>query len=167
MQKETILVRQVAAALREKGMHLCTAESCSGGLLGHIITSLPGSSDFYLGGFITYSNEAKQHWLGVSAEILEKHGAVSRETVLAMAQSVRGALAPAFPADHVIGVSISGVAGPTGGTPKKPVGTVWIGISMSGMAEAFCFHFKGKRNSIKRQSAIQALAILQEILSAQ
>ena len=166
MQKETILVRQVAATLREKGIYLCTAESCSGGLLGHIITNLPGSSDFYLGGFITYSNDAKQRWLGVPKETLENYGAVSKETVLAMAQGARNALAPAPSANNVVGVSISGIAGPTGGSPQKPVGTVWIGISVPGMENAFCFHFKGKRSRIKRQSAIQALAILREILSA-
>ena len=137
--------------LRKLGLTLATAESCTGGLVGHLLTNVPGSSDYYLGGMITYSNQAKAGLLGVRQETLEQHGAVSRETVLEMARGVRLAF------DAHIGVSISGIAGPTGGTPEKPVGLVWIGLSVTGFDTAWRHQFSGERLSVKEQSAQAAL----------
>lgn len=144
--------------LRESNLTLVTAESCTGGLLGHLITNVPGSSDYYLGGMVTYSNDAKARLLGVNPETLESHGAVSQETVLEMAEGARLAF------DAEIGVSISGVAGPSGGTPEKPVGLVCIGISATRYARAWEHHFPGNRLKIKEQSARAALQHLIDYL---
>ncbi len=140
--------------LIKRGLTLAVAESCTGGLISHRITNVSGSSTYFLGGVIAYANEVKVHLLGVSPETLEKFGAVSYETVLEMASGVRDALS----AD--IGISTSGIAGPTGGTPGKPVGTVWIGISSAMSGAALVFHFKGNRLSIKEQAAQEALQVL-------
>ncbi len=140
--------------LHQRGLQLAVAESCTGGLISHRITNVSGSSTYFLGGVVAYANEAKVHLLGVSPETLEKFGAVSFETVLEMASGVRNALT----AD--IGISTSGIAGPTGGTSDKPVGTVWIGISSDMSGTALIFHFKGNRLSIKEQAAQAALQVL-------
>lgn len=148
---------QLGRLLREKGLYLVTAESCTGGLLGHLITEVPGSSDYYLGGFVAYSNEAKMRFLGVSPETLENHGAVSEQTVREMAAGARQAYAGIQPLEKIIAVAISGVAGPGGGTPEKPVGTVWIGLEGSAISHREKILFDGSRSAIKRRSAIQAL----------
>lgn len=166
MQTITERLERAAVMLKSKGLYLCTAESCTGGLLGHLITNLPGASDFYLGGQITYSNDAKQRWLGVPPETLQRYGAVSEETVLAMATGIRGACAQTTPAEKLIGLSISGIAGPSGGSPQKPVGTVWIGISTPNGAEARHFVFSGDRLTVKEQSTLQAVEMLLVKLSA-
>ena len=140
--------------LRQKGLTLATAESCTGGLVGHLLTNVPGSSDYYLGGIISYANQAKMGLLGVRQETLERYGAVSQETVLEMAYGARQALSAG------LGLSISGIAGPGGGTPEKPVGLVWVGLSAPGLGEAQRFLFSGDRVSIKEQSAREALRIL-------
>ncbi len=144
----------VGELLLQKGLWLATAESCTGGLLGHLITNVSGSSNYYRGGVVSYANEAKVNLLGVSSETLEKFGAVSMQTVSEMADGVRKALS----AD--IGISTSGIAGPTGGTPDKPVGMVWIGLSKNNGGGALVFHFKGDRLSIKEQAARAALKML-------
>lgn len=154
---ETIL----GALLRKKGLRLATAESCTGGLIGHRITNVPGSSTYYIGGVISYAYEAKVRLLGVQWETLERHGAVSRETVLEMAQGVRRLLA----AD--IGLSVSGIAGPGGATPEKPVGFTWIGISAPNVAEAWSFQFAGERIRVKEQAAEQALRRVVEYLRSE
>ncbi len=146
--------------LREKGLYLATAESCSGGLLGHLITNVAGSSDYYLGGFITYSNQAKERFLGVKRETLQSNGAVSRETVLEMARGVRLAFEDVQPLSQLIGLSTSGIAGPGGGSPGKPVGTVWVGFNSADGDEAQHFHFSGAREEIKQQTALKALEML-------
>lgn len=154
------LSREAGCLVNKHGLWLATAESCTGGLLGHLITSIGGSSEYYLGGFISYSNYAKERWLGVSTETLMLFGAVSKETVLEMARGVRTAFGEKPEPGKIIGISISGVAGPGGGTSEKPVGTVWIGISSGKGDGATCFHFSGNREEIKAQSARQALEIL-------
>jgi len=154
------ILQQIAASLRHRDLYLCTAESCTGGLLGHIITNMPGASDFYLGGQITYSNQAKIEWLNVPEKTIEKHGAVSKQTVLAMARGIRATFSSSHPPDQLIGISISGIAGPSGGSAQKPVGTVWVGISMPGREGANHFLFSGDREAIKHQSAMKALEIL-------
>jgi nicotinamide-nucleotide amidase len=113
----------IGNSLREKKLTLAIAESCTGGYLSHLITSVPGSSEYFLGGIIPYAYEIKMRQLGVKPETLEKHGAVSEATIIEMAQLVRAK----FNTD--IGVATSGVAGPGGATPEKPVGTVWIAYS--------------------------------------
>jgi len=120
---------QVGELLRQKGLKLVLAESCTGGLVGNLITNIAGSSDYYLGSVTAYAYEAKEALLGVKHETLLQYGAVSRPTVLEMAAGVRHSLAGDIPLETIIGVSISGIAGPGGGLPEKPVGTVWFGMS--------------------------------------
>ena len=122
-ESEEGLAATVIATLRRQGATLATAESCTGGLIGDRLTDVPGGSDVYRGGIIAYSNAAKSELLAVPEALLASHGAVSEPVVLAMATGVRGRLG----ASH--GIAVSGIAGPGGGTPEKPVGTVWLAIS--------------------------------------
>lgn len=149
----------LANLLREKGLWLAVAESCTGGMIGHLITNIPGSSAFFKGGVIAYANEVKMEALGVSPTTLDSFGAVSNETVLEMANGIRSS----FDAD--IGLSVSGIAGPEGGTREKPVGTVWIGLSTPKFDEAQVFLFSGDRKSIKEQAARSAMGIAINYLS--
>ena len=160
MDAEKRLLNTIAADLKAGNLFLATAESCTGGLLGHLITNLPGSSEYYLGGQIAYSNASKRLWLHVPAVVLETYGAVSRETVLAMALGIRKAFTGEKDFKKIVGFSISGIAGPGGGTPAKPVGTVWMAISMHMYEHADHFQFSGSRRSIKSQAALQALNII-------
>ena len=137
--------------LREKGLRLAVAESCTGGLIGHRLTNIPGSSTYYIGGIVSDAYEAKVRLLGVRWETLESHGAVSRETVVEMARGVRQALAAA------IGLAVSGIAGPGGGTPEKPVGFTWIGLSTPDGDQAWSYQFAGEREQVKQQASEQAL----------
>lgn len=148
----------IGELLRARGLKLATAESCTGGLVGDRITNIPGSSDYYIGGVVSYAYEAKVALLGVSWDTLQTFGAVSRETVLEMARGVRKALS----AD--ISVSISGIAGPSGGLPNKPVGTTWIGLSSQegNWAREFCFD--GDRETNKASSADAALQFVLDYL---
>jgi nicotinamide-nucleotide amidase len=141
----------VGELLANKKMTLAVAESCSGGLIGHRITSVPGSSAYFEGGVIAYSNRAKMDWLGVSRALLSRYGAVSEKTVLAMA---RGILEKSK-AD--IGLAVTGIAGPGGGTSEKPVGTVWIALASSKGTEARPYLFGGRRQQIKALTAYTAL----------
>jgi PncC family amidohydrolase len=152
------LETQIRELLLRLGLHLATAESCTGGLVGHRITNVPGSSEVYLGGIVSYSNEAKLSLLGVSRATLERHGAVSEQTVLEMARGAREALGAE------IGLSVSGIAGPGGGSPEKPVGTVWIGLSAPGYETARRYLFHGDRQEIKQQSAEAGLQLLLDYL---
>lgn len=145
--------------MRERGLRLAVAESCTGGLIGHRITNVPGASTYYMGSVTAYAYEAKVRLLGVHWTTLEKYGAVSKETALEMAAGVRRALA----AD--IGVSVTGIAGPSGGTPEKPVGLTWIGLSATGTDEAWEYIWKGDRLQVKEQSAQQALQLLVDFLN--
>jgi nicotinamide-nucleotide amidase len=113
----------VGNLLQGKNLKLVTAESCSGGFMAHLITSIPGSSSYYMGSSVTYSNESKTQLLNIPAELIEKHGAVSEQVVTAMVESVK----KLFQVECA--VATTGVAGPSGGTPEKPVGTVWVGVS--------------------------------------
>jgi nicotinamide-nucleotide amidase len=143
---------QVGRALKARGWMMASAESCTGGWIGEAMTAVSGSSEWYERGFITYSNEAKQEMLGVQAATLQEHGAVSERTVEEMAA---GALLHSRAA---VAVSVSGVAGPTGGTAAKPVGMVCIGWCVGGRpAFAATYHFKGDRESVRRQSVLAAL----------
>jgi PncC family amidohydrolase len=148
----------VGELLRKRGLRLAVAESCTGGLIGHWLTNVAGSSTYYMGSVTAYAYETKVRILGVSWDTLEKYGAVSEETVLEMARGVRLALV----AD--IGISVSGIAGPTGGTPDKPVGTTWIGFSSPKEEFARQFLFQGDRMAVKEQAAQAALQLLVEYL---
>jgi len=151
---------EIGILLKSKNLLLATAESCSGGFLGHLITNVPGSSDYYLGGLIAYSNTLKESLLGVKTKTLTTHGAVSRETALEMAFGIRHVFKGKYSPENIVGLSTSGIAGPGGGSVEKPVGTVWIGISSQRSKDAFLFHFDGIREEIKMQTALQAIQIL-------
>jgi PncC family amidohydrolase len=140
--------------LKEKKLKLVTVESCTGGLISKIITDFPGSSDWFWGAFVTYNNSAKTA-IGVSDSVIESNGAVSKETVVAMAENglrIAGSNAG-------ICVSVSGIAGPDGGTIEKPAGTVWIGIKKDS-ARAFKFLFSGTREDVRVKTAFSALFIV-------
>lgn len=149
---------KIGPYLVERDQKVVFAESCTGGLVGHRVTNIPGSSAYYLGSITAYAYEAKVHWLDVSWDTLEKYGAVSREVVLEMARGVRKALK----AD--IGLSVSGIAGPGGGMVEKPVGTTWIGLSTPDGEWARHFCWKGDRFEIKDYSADAVLKLLLDYL---
>ncbi len=144
---------------RKKGLRIVTAESCTGGLIGGALTEVPGSSDVFWGGFLTYANEAKVDILGVDREILQDKGAVSEEVVT---QMLRGALEKSG-AD--LALAVSGVAGPGGGTRDKPVGTVWIGAATAG--GRLCtrkYLFKGNRQKIRLETVTKSLEMAEKII---
>ena len=149
---------QVGGLLRQRGWSLAVAESCTGGLIGHRLTNVAGSSDYFNGGVIAYANSAKVNLLGVSQETLNTSGAVSRETVLEMAAGARRSL------EADIAISVSGIAGPGGGTPDKPVGTVWIGLAAPDGSRARVFYFPGDREQIKAAAVQAALSMLLDYL---
>ncbi len=148
----------VGRLLRERGLTLAAAESCSGGLLQHLITAVPGSSAYFLGGMVTYSNESKQKFLGVRAASLQKYGAVSEAVAAEMAVGVRKALGAG------VALSTTGIAGPGGGTPEKPVGLVFIGLAMGETAQVKQFHLGKDREINKEQTAQFALDMLRRAL---
>lgn len=144
----------IGRMLKAKGMTLAVAESCTGGYLSHKITSVPGSSQWFNGAFVPYSNKLKNEQLHVDSKIIQEHGAVSEPVVLALAKNVR----EEFKSD--VGISISGIAGPAGGTPEKPVGTVWIGYSDSRKTVAKKFQFIRDREINIKYSAVAALNMI-------
>ena len=144
--------------LSKNPLTLATAESCTGGLVASRITDVAGSSAYFLGGIVAYSYEAKASLLGVSWDTLNGKGAVSKETVIEMAQGARKALG----AD--IAVSVSGIAGPGGGTPDKPVGTVWVGLATPSGEEARHFVWEGDRVRNKYLSSEAALQFILDYL---
>ncbi len=149
---------QIGDILRQRGLKLAIAESCTGGLIAHRITNVPGSSDYFIGGVVAYAYEAKVKLLGVSWKTLNTCGAVSRETVLEMAGGVRQSLGTD------IAISVSGIAGPGGGLPNKPVGTVWVGLAAPDGTWARLFHFPGDREQNKAAAAEAALSMLRDYL---
>lgn len=155
---ENLLEFKVGKVLHERKIKLALAESCTGGLVANRITDVPGSSEYFWGGVVAYAYEAKVALLGVSWDTLNTRGAVSRETVLEMARGARRVL------DTNIGVSVSGIAGPGGGTPEKPVGTTWIGLVTGDGEWATLFHFSGDRVQIKDAAAEAALQMLLDYL---
>ncbi len=158
---------QIGKLLIKKGLKLAAAESCTGGLIGHRITNIPGSSDYYLGSVTAYAYEVKQRLLGVKQETLTEHGAVSRETVIEMARGIRACMNADFPMENTVGISVSGIAGPGGSTPGKPVGLVWIGLSSKEGNHAWQFFWKGTRMQNKESSAQAALQLLMDYLNGQ
>lgn len=155
----------IGETLLRRHMKLMVAESCTGGLIGHRITNVPGSSEYYLGSITAYAYEAKETLLGVKHETLLQHGAVSRETVIEMANGIRKTLSGQFPMQDLIGLSVSGIAGPGGGMPGKPVGLVWFGLSTPEGDHAWKFLWQGDRIENKTISAQQGLQILMDYLT--
>ncbi len=156
--KTSPLEEQIGVLLRKRGMKLATAESCTGGLLANRLTDVPGSSDYFTGGIVAYAYEAKVALLGVSWDTLQTYGAVSSETVLEMARGARKALS----AD--LAISISGIAGPGGGLPNKPVGTTWFGLVAADGRWSFLRQFSGDRLQNKAQASETALQLLIDYL---
>ena len=152
------LETRVGALLRQRGLTLAASESCTGGLVGHRITNIPGSSDYYLGSITAYAYEAKARLLGVKWDTLNTHGAVSDEVVIEMAEGLRKTL------DASVGISISGIAGPGSGTPEKPVGLVYFGLSTSQKSISTHQIFTGDRLAVKQQAADFILSWLLEEL---
>jgi len=157
---------QIGPLLRQRGLRLAVAESCTGGLVGHRVTNVPGSSDYYLGSVTAYAYEAKRFLLKVNSESLLKYGAVSREIALEMANGVRRAFSGSeIPIEKVVGIAVTGIAGPGGGLPGKPVGLTWIAISSADGDRAWKFVWESDRVGNKMLSAGQALRLLHDYLT--
>jgi PncC family amidohydrolase len=144
---------------RERGWTLATAESCTGGLVGAALTAFAGASDAYVGGIVAYSNEVKRSQLGVEDETLRQCGSVSAETAVSMAAGARRAL------DADVGVSVTGIAGPGGGTAEKPVGLVFITVQTPDHESTERLQFDGDRHAIRTGATHRALLLLQRVLS--
>ena len=150
------LASRVIEIFREKGLSLALAESCTGGMIAETITNVAGASDIFYGSAVTYVNSAKEHILGVACETLEKHGAVSSECAEEMACGARRV----YGAD--VAMSVTGIAGPGGGSEAKPVGTVWFGLAAKDGAETFRRRFDGDRAAVRRQTVEEVLRRLAE-----
>lgn len=152
------LCERLAQALQARGWMMSTAESCTGGMIAAACTDLSGSSLWFERGFVTYSNEAKQEMLGVDPELIARHGAVSELVARAMAfGAVRHSRAR-------VGVAVTGIAGPTGGNPQKPVGTVWFGFQVDGRLSSEMRRFDGDRAEIRTATVQHALERVLELL---
>ncbi len=152
------LKKKLGELLKERGLTIAVAESCTGGLLGNMITDVPGSSAYFRGGIIAYQNDVKQKLLNVPSSVLTAVGAVSEEVARAMANGVRKLLG------SDIGVGITGIAGPGGGTPDKPVGLVYIAVEGQHEAECWRFIWDGNRLDNKRSSATAAIELVVKLL---
>ena len=144
----------------DRGLTVATAESCTGGLVAHAITEIAGSSAYFLGGFVTYADDVKRDQLGVARELLDAHGAVSAQVAWAMAEGARHRLGAA------VAVSITGIAGPGGGSAEKPVGLTYVGVADEAGVDVRRHLWTGDRSSNKRDSAVAALELLLERLGA-
>jgi len=156
---EDFLEFQIGDLLRARGLTLATAESCTGGLVADRITNIPGASDYFVGAVVAYADSVKIHTLGVSPATIERCGVVSRETVLEMARGARTML------NVDIAVSVSGIAGPGGGLPGKPVGTTWIGLAAKDGEWARVFCWDDDRITNKTSSAESVLQMLLDYLA--
>ena len=148
----------VGERLAARGETVCCAESCTGGLLTQLLTEVPGSSRWTAGAFVTYSYEMKESALGVPHEMLQQHGAVSEAVARAMAEGARARSGATW------APAITGIAGPDGGTPEKPVGTVWLALAGPGGTTAKLARYRGDRGQVRTQSAYGALQLLREAL---
>ena len=155
MEKLEVIVGQMLA---ERKLKLATAESCTGGLVGHRLTNVPGSSGYFVGGIVAYSYEAKERLLGVHHNTIYEHGAVSAETAIEMAHGVRRALGTD------IGMAITGIAGPGGGLPGKPIGLVYIALSARAEERVERYVWDSDREGNKARSAEATLALLKNFL---
>ena len=154
-----MITKLLGEKLIEKDLTIVTAESCTGGLIGNLITDVPGASRYFLGGIIAYSNEAKIKLLGVKKETLEEYGAVSEECAREMVIGVTNL----FNSD--IGIATTGIAGPSGGSNEKPVGLVYVGLKMREKVSVRRYFFDGNRKEIKRKIAEQAIKDVIDILN--
>jgi nicotinamide-nucleotide amidase len=145
--------------LVERGLTIAVAESCTGGLIGNLLTDVPGSSRYFMGGIIVYSNRSKVDLLGVSPETIETYGAVSTQTAEEMAHGVKKRF------NSHMGLSVTGIAGPDGGTKEKPVGTVFIGMIAEKDLFSGGYRFNGDRGRVKQQSALTALEWVKRYLN--
>ena len=152
------LEEQVADVLLRRRLTLAVAESCTGGLIGHRLTNVAGSSAYFIAGVVAYAYEAKEKLLGVPHDLLAREGAVSEPVVLAMARGVRQAM------QTDIGIAVTGIAGPGGGTPSKPVGLTYVGLAAAGVERAQRHVWTGDRVKNKQQSADAALQLLLDYL---
>lgn len=157
----TDLASVVLDRCREQRLTIAVAESCTGGLLGARLTSVPGSSDVVLGGVIAYANDVKRDLLGVDESLIVRHGAVSEEVVRQMAEGARSRTGAS------VGIGITGVAGPAGGTPEKPVGTVWLGVALPDATRTLQVRLIGDRDEIRRRATQAALELVRRGLAAQ
>ena len=158
MNNNNSLSEQLGGLLRSKGLLMGTAESCTGGRIANMVTLVAGSSDYFVGGVVSYTNEVKHNVLGVSEDSLRLHGAVSREVVEQMAQGAIRTLG------CDCSVATSGVAGPGGVSPEKPVGTVWIAAALKEQVVSHCYHFGTVRGENIQSAADTALTMLLELL---
>jgi PncC family amidohydrolase len=154
-----VAAQAVIDLCREREWTLATAESCTGGLVGAALTALAGASDVYVGGVVAYSDEVKRSQLGVANETLRKHGAVAAETAMSMAAGARRAL------EADVGVSVTGVAGPGGGSAEKPVGLVFIAVETPEDQSTERLQLDGDRNAIREGATRRALLLLERVLS--
>lgn len=152
------LAEDVLKACRQAGLRLGTVESCTGGLVAALLTEVPGASDVFLGGLVTYDNAIKRALAHVPESLLLRHGAVSEEVACAMAEGGRTAMGTD------IAVSLTGIAGPGGGSAEKPVGLVYVAVSSSGGTECRRWQFKGDRPAIRLHAVEAALTMIHEIL---
>ena len=152
------LEKKIGRILQERALTLGLAESCTGGLVASRITDIPGSSAYFMAGFVTYSNKAKTTFLSVPDKIIARHGAVSNIVAERMAKGVRAA------AGVDIGLSITGIAGPAGGSPEKPVGTVFIALATRKEVFVRRFLFSGNRREVRKRSSEEALTMLLDYL---
>jgi PncC family amidohydrolase len=150
----------VGQLLTELGLTLAVAESCTGGLIAHRLTNVSGSSAYFIGGVVAYANEVKEQVLGVSGETMTAHGAISEETVRGMARGARRLF------DTDVAISATGIAGPTGGTPQKPVGLVYVALAAQDFERCERHLWRGDRLENKRQTAEAALEMLRQYLEA-
>jgi len=155
MQVQIKNYRQLVDYLKENKFTIATAESCTGGLIAKLITDVAGSSEVFIGGIVSYSNEMKKKWLAVKEATLIKFGAVSKQTVSEMLQGIHRETGA------TICVAVSGIAGPGGGTVEKPVGTVFIGVSNESQTVVEEFHFAGSRKNIRTSSANKIIEMIQ------
>ena len=153
------LLKKIAELLTQKQLTIATAESCTGGLLASTLTDISGSSTYFIQGVIAYSNQAKQNLLKVSQQTLSTHGAVSKQTAQEMAEGIRNN------AQTTIGISTTGIAGPTGGTTTKPVGLVYIGLATPTQTITTKHHFHEDRTTNKQHTVTQALHLLHQTLT--
>lgn len=158
---ERMLAERLCRGLEALGYVLATAESCTGGLLSHWITNIPGSSASFVGGVVAYDNAVKEHVLGVPSSLIAQHGAVSAAVASAMARGVRTWLGAQ------VGVSITGIAGPTGAVPGKPIGTVFVAVDTPAVDVCRRFQWDGDRVANKEASARAALLLLLEVIGVQ
>ena len=149
--------RQLVDYLKENKFTIATAESCTGGLIAKLITDVAGSSEVFIGGIVSYSNEMKKKWLAVKETTLFKFGAVSKQTVVEMLEGIHHETGATFC------IAVSGIAGPGGGTREKPVGTVFIGVRNDSQTVVEEFHFAGSRENIRNSSAQKIIEMIQNL----